>query len=97
MLLGDRRVLGVGIEQRQAERLGEIEREEAGRQLARGHAAWTRCAAGLVSLSLEMVEKPWSAVTRMSVSCGKPEISSAASMRARSSSAFLIAAARSAR
>ena len=53
---------------------------------------YSSLAAGLVLLCLEMVEKPWSADTMMSVVAARPSSSSALRNAPRLSSAFLMAA-----
>ena len=70
----------------------EVEGDEAERQVARERSANFVFTVELVSLSFEIVEKPWSAVTMMSVVSSRPSSLSAERMRARSSSALRIAA-----
>src|SRR6201991_4811728 len=57
-----------------------------------GVSSYDILAAGLVLLSLEMVEKPWSEETMMLVEAARPSSSSALRSWARLSSAFLIPA-----
>ena len=83
MPAGDLGVLGVRIVERQAERVREVDRQEARRQLARpARPCRSACAAKLVALSLEMVEKPWSEVRITSVVPSRPcSFSAARSLR----------------
>ena len=57
-----------------------------------GTSSYDTFAEGLVSVCLEIVEKPWSAVTKMSVVATRPRSESAFWIAARLSSAFLIEA-----
>src|SRR5262249_14604532 len=75
---GDCSILVIGIVQRQRERaLARSIATNPGGSRPSGTSAYFACAAGLVLLSFEMVEKPWSAAMTISVVAASPSSSTA--------------------